>query len=97
MPAELQNHNKGLINLNNNHNECFSVCHIRYYDPKGSNPQRIKISDKLRIDQLNYNSVEFSVSVKDYSKIEGQNRVNSNVFGCENKKFYPIYVSKQNN
>ena len=49
------------------------------------------------VDQLNYNSVEFSGSVKDYSKIEAQNRTNSHVFGYENKRFYPIYVCKQNN
>ena len=48
------------------------------------------------VDQLNYNGVEFSVSVKDYSKIEAQNSVNI-VFGYENKEFYPIYVSRQNN
>ena len=48
------------------------------------------------VDQLNYNSVEFSGSVKDYSKIEAQNRTN-NVFGYENKRFYPVYVCKQNN
>ena len=49
------------------------------------------------VDQLNYNGVEFPVSVKDYSKIVAQNSVNINVFGYENKEFYPIYVSKQNN
>ena len=49
------------------------------------------------VDQLNYKSVEFSGSVKDYSKIEAQNRTNSHVFGYENKRFYPIYVCKQNN
>ena len=48
------------------------------------------------VDQLNYDGVEFPVSVKDYAKIDAQNRININVFGYENKKLYPIYVSKQN-
>ena len=49
------------------------------------------------VDELNYNGVEFPVSVKDYAKIEAQKSININVFGYENKEFYPIYVSKQNN
>lgn len=42
------------------------------------------------VDQLNYDGVEFPVSVKDYAKIDAQNRININVFGYENKKLYPI-------
>ena len=41
--------------------------------------------------------MDFPVSLKDYDKIEEQNNVNINVFGYENKQFYPIYVSKQKN
>ena len=41
--------------------------------------------------------MDFPVSLKDYNKIEGQNNININVFGYENKQFYPIYVSKQKN
>ena len=42
-------------------------------------------------------STDFPVSVKDYGKIEGQNSIDVDVFGYENKQFYPIYVSKQHN
>ena len=48
-------------------------------------------------EKLNYNGVEFLVIIKDYQRIEVQNNVNSNVFGYENKQFFPIYVSKQKN
>ena len=41
--------------------------------------------------------MDFPVSLKDYHKIEEQNNININVFGNENKQFYPIYVSKQQN
>ena len=47
------------------------------------------------VERLNYEGVEFPVSVKDYGKIEEQNSININVFGYENKEFYPICVSKQ--
>lgn len=52
------------------------------------------------VDPLNYERVEFPVSVKDYAKIEAQNDINIkniNVFGYENKEFYLIYVSKRKN
>ena len=49
------------------------------------------------VEQLNYEGVEFPVSVKDHGKIEEQNSININVFGYENKEFYPICVSKQHN
>ena len=49
------------------------------------------------VQELNYQGVDFPVRLKDYSKIEEQNNININVFGYENKQFYPIYVSKQKN
>ena len=47
--------------------------------------------------EYNYQVVEFPVSVKDYNKTEVQNDININVFGCEDKQFYPIFVPKGNN
>ena len=41
--------------------------------------------------------MEFPVSIKHYTRIEAQNSININVFGYEDKQFYPIYVSRQNN
>ena len=96
LPTELQHHNRSLINLINNDNECFRLCNIRSLNPKDNHPKRIKRSDKLMADQLNYERVEFPVSVKDYAKIQAQNKINvkkKNVFGYENKEFYLIYVS----
>ena len=40
---------------------------------------------------------EFLVSAKYYGKIEWQKIININVFGCKNKQFYAMYVSKQHN
>ena len=37
--------------------------------------------------------MEFPVSTKHYSRIEAQNKVNINVFGNENKQFFPVYIS----
>ena len=97
LPVELRNSHRGLVNLKNEDNECFRWCHIRYLNPQEKNPQRIIKSDKRMVDQLNYEGIEFPVATNHYCKIEGQNNININVFGYENKQFYPVYVSKQYN
>ena len=97
LPKELQNNLKGLINLKNEDNECFRWCHIRHLNPQEVHPDHIKKTDKKMVQELNYQGVDFPVSLKDYNKIEEQNNININVFGYENKQFYPIYVSKQKN
>ena len=95
LPTELRNSAKGLINLKNEDIECFRWCHIRYLNPQGKDPQRIKKSDKEYIENLNYSGIEFPVATKQYNKIEKQNKININVFGYEDRQPYPIYVSKE--
>ena len=95
LPSELRNSTKGLINLKNNDNECFRWCHIRHLNPQNKNPQRIKKSDKEYIENLDYSGIEFPVTIKQFNKIEKQNKININVFGYEEKQPYPVYVSKE--
>ena len=95
MPRDLRN--RSLINLKNTDNECFRWCHIRHLNPQETNPQRIKQVDKEYIKNLDYSGIEFPVTIKQYNKIEKQNNININVFGYDNKKIYPIYVSKEKN
>ena len=85
-----------MINIKNkNDDECFRWCHIRYLNPQNKDPQRIKKADKKFIEKLNYSSIEFPVSQKQYNKIEKQNDININVFGYEEKQPFPIYISKE--
>ena len=95
LPKELQNPAKGIINMKNNDDECFRWCHIRHLLPQNKNPQRIKKCDKKYVEKLDYSGVEFPVSVKQYNKIEKQNNIRVNVFGYEEGRKYPIYVSKE--
>ena len=95
LPKELQNSKKGLINMKNYDNQCFRWCHIRHLNPQEKYPQRIKKVDKDYVDHLDYSGIEFPVTTKHYNKIETQNNVRINVFGYENKKPYPVYVSKE--
>ena len=86
-----------MVNLKSEDNECFRWCHIRHLNPPEKNPQWIKKSDRKMVEELNYQGTEFPVSTTDYTKIEVQNSINVNVFGYEDKQFYPIFISKQHN
>ena len=47
------------------------------------------------VNDLDYEGIEFPVSLKDYSKIEKKNNICINVFCCENDLVYPVYISDQ--
>ena len=95
LPTELRNSAKGLINLKNDDAECFRWCHIRHFNHQNKNPQRIKKTDKQYVNNLNYEGIEFPVTIKQYNKIEKQNDININVFGYEDRQPFPIYISKE--
>ena len=46
LPAKFRNSKKGLINVKNKDNKCFTWCHIRHLNPQKKDPQRIKKEDK---------------------------------------------------
>ena len=95
LPTELKNPAKGLINLKNEDNECFRWCHIRYLNPQGKDPQRIKKSDKHYIKNLDYQGIKFPITIKQINKIEKKNSIRINIFGYEEKQPYPIYISNE--
>ena len=92
---ELKHLKKGLINIQNDDNKCFLWCHVRHLNPIGKNPQRIIKKGKEFANNLNYESINFPVSKKDYCKIESQNKIGINVFCYENKTTYHVYLSDQ--
>ena len=86
---------KGLINIKNYDNKCFLWCHVRHLNKDGVKLERIIKTDKEMVKDLNYSSVDFPLSKKDYGKIEVLNKINVNVFCYENKIIYPAYLSNQ--
>ena len=82
LPKELINTKKGLINIKKIDNECFRWCHLAkvYSDKVKSNRERISHYKKY-VDTLNYDRIEFPVSIKQISKIEDKNNISINVFG----------------
>lgn len=99
LPLELQNSEKGLINLKNKDNQCFRWCHIRLLNPQDKDPQRIKKVDKEFVEKLDYENIEFPVTINQIPKIEKQNNIRVNVSGYEKIydeiQFYPISISKE--
>ena len=47
------------------------------------------------VNDLDHKDIKFSVSKKDYKKIEQKNNICINVFCYENGLTYPVYKSKQ--
>ena len=76
-----------MINIKNDNNERFRWCHIR------KNPQRIKKTNKPLISQFSYSSISFTVTTRQYNKIEKQCNINLNVFGYEDEQLFPIHIS----
>ena len=77
-------------------NECFRWCHLAkvYSDKVKSNRERISHYKKY-VDTLNYDGIEFPISIKQIPKIEDQNNISINVIGYENKNRFPLYVSQK--
>ena len=95
LPKELNNPEKGLINICNNDNKCFLWCHVRHLNPINDHSTRIKKEDKRIADTLNYANNHFPVSAKDYGKIENQNDICINVFCMKIKLFVQfIFLEK---
>ena len=80
LPGELRHHRKGLINLQNDDNECFRWCHVRHINPIENNPQRITQKDRKIAQTLDYTGVTFPVTIKDMGHIEKQNKININAY-----------------
>ena len=96
LPEKLRNAKKEFINLKNEENECFRWCHLAkvYSDKAKRNRERISHYKKY-LDTLNYDGIEFPVSIKQIPKIEDRNNISINVFVYENKNRFPLYVSQK--
>ena len=95
LPIELQNSVKGLLNMKNKDDECFTWCHVRHLNRQKKDPQRVKKEDKRLIEGLNYEGIEFPVSQKHYNKVEKQNNIRINLFGYEKGQPFPIHISEE--
>ena len=85
LPVELKSPRKGLINIKNKDQKCFSWCHVRHINPSKENLERIRKTDRKLVKHItnpkeiteedkefisDYDAIEFPVQEKDFSKIE---------------------------
>ena len=96
LPEELRNSLKGLINLQNDDNECFRWCHVRHLNPGQKNPQRLTQKDRGIAKTLDYSGVTFPVTIREMDKIEKGNKININayIYNEDGKYVSPIRNSK---
>ena len=64
LPKELDQPMKGLINIKNKDNKCFSWCHVRHLNSNVIKPNRITKKDREIVKDINYSGVDFRVSKK---------------------------------
>ena len=70
LPDELKHSKKGLINIQNDDNECFLLCHVRHLNLIDKNPQRITKRDKVFVNNLNYEGIYFPILKKIIVKLK---------------------------
>ena len=78
--------------MKNNDNQCFKWAVARTLNPKQRDAQLIDKHLREKAKELNWENIEFPVSLKAIDKFEQQNpKVNVNVLGYEG---YPLQISK---
>ena len=71
LPKELDHSRKGLINIQNTHdNECFKWCFVRYLNSSDHIPRRITKNDKDFARRFNFKDIKFPVNITDIHKIK---------------------------
>ena len=74
LSKELRNSSKGLVNMKNEDDECFRWCHIRHL-LRWQGHAGVKKTDRLYREKLNYDGIQFPVTVKQYNCREKQNSI----------------------
>ena len=84
-----------MINIKNiDDNECFKWCLVRYLQPADHHPARIRKVDKGFAKELDFKDIKCPVKIRDIHKTKKKKSITISDFGYENKKKYPIYLSK---
>ena len=95
LPVELRSSKKGLINITNNDQKWFLLCHVRHVNPVKIHPERITREDKELVNNLDNDGVGFPMQEKDFTKIKTKNNTWINVYCYENKLTFPVSISDQ--
>ena len=75
MPDKFKNSKKGLLNILNKDEKCFMWCHIAYLYPAASHENRVS-NYKHNENKVNYDGINFPVTLEQIPNIENQNKIN---------------------
>ena len=85
--------NHFLLNIRNNDNKYFAYSVLATVFPQKENKHR-QNEFKPNLPKLNFDNIEFRMSLTDVPKFEKQNKIGINVFGFEKNKILPLYLTK---
>ena len=95
LPKNLE-YKKAIINVRNeNDHECFKWATTSAICQREKDPQRLNKKMRNNSQNLNWDGIDFPVSIKQIDKFERQNNYAINVFGYEESKVYPLRFSKK--
>ena len=87
---------KAIINIQNKDNECFKWCITRALNPNENHPERVDKDLREQSKKLNWDKIEFPVSLDRINRFEMNNPdISVNILGYKNKNetVYPLHVS----
>ena len=96
LPKKLQG-KKALLNIKNEDDKCFTWSILAALHPvdRANNPNRVTKYIPYEA-ELDMKGIEYPVAARHYGKFENQNNnISINVFGYEDKKIFPLYITKQ--
>ena len=70
LPVELKSPRKGLINIKNKDQKCFSWCHVRHINPSKEHPERIKKLTKKLLKNLIMMELSFQCKKKILTRLK---------------------------
>jgi len=88
-PEALRNPKLGLINIQNNDNECFKYCLLYHQSEKKKHGERLSVLKKIT-DKYKWKGVNFPTTFNDITTFENNNKVCINIYGYNNQEINPI-------
>ena len=90
-PAKFKNSKCGLVNIQNNDNECFKYCLLYHQSNKLKHADRVSVLKKIE-DKYNWSGINFPASFSDIQKFEDMNKICINVYGITDEQVHPLYL-----
>lgn len=95
LPKKLRD-KKAILNIQNNDNQCFKWSVLAALHPIQREDQPHRIHHYVPFEhELDFNGIDFPVSIDKIPKFEKQNNIAINVFGFEDGTLFPVHITKQ--